>query len=66
MSVFFLTMSLYPEVQRKAQEELDRVIGHERLPSYEEYVLCPTYDLESNHWTSFTAAARTIYHISSV
>jgi len=22
----------YPEVYRKAQEEIDRVIGHERLP----------------------------------
>jgi len=26
-------MQLYPEVQRKAQEELDRVIGKGRLPT---------------------------------
>ena len=32
-SSFFLLMSLYPEVQRKAQEEIDRVIGHDRLPN---------------------------------
>lgn len=25
-------MQLYPEVQRKAQEELDRVVGTDRLP----------------------------------
>ena len=30
---FFLAMSLYPEVQKKAQEEIDRVIGPSRLPN---------------------------------
>jgi len=29
---FFLMMALYPHVARKAQEELDRVVGNERLP----------------------------------
>lgn len=33
---FFLAMSLFPEAQRKAQEEIDRVIGKERLPDIEE------------------------------
>lgn len=32
MKSFFLAMALYPEVVRKAQEELDRTIGSERLP----------------------------------
>ena len=27
-------MSLYPEVQRKVQEELDRVVGPDRLPEF--------------------------------
>ncbi|KAK7458734.1 hypothetical protein VKT23_009734 [Stygiomarasmius scandens] len=31
---FFLCMVLYPDVQDKAQEELDRVIGRARLPSF--------------------------------
>ncbi|KLO04414.1 cytochrome P450, partial [Schizopora paradoxa] len=31
---FFLAMILYPDVQRKAQEELDRVVGMERLPTF--------------------------------
>jgi len=29
---FFLAMNVFPEVQKKAQEELDRVIGSGRLP----------------------------------
>jgi cytochrome P450 len=32
LMTFFLAMIVYPDVQRKAQEELDRVIGNERLP----------------------------------
>lgn len=34
MKSFFLAMALYPDVVRKAQEELDRVIGSERLPEF--------------------------------
>ena len=30
----FLAMSLYPEAQRKAQEELDRIVGRGRLPDF--------------------------------
>ncbi|KAJ5987004.1 hypothetical protein N7451_011369 [Penicillium sp. IBT 35674x] len=32
VKTFFLAMTLYPEVQRKAQEEIDRVLGAGRLP----------------------------------
>ncbi|ETW81164.1 cytochrome P450 monooxygenase 6 [Heterobasidion irregulare TC 32-1] len=32
--VFFLTMALYPDVQKKAQAEIDRVVGSDRLPNY--------------------------------
>ncbi|XP_006456136.1 hypothetical protein AGABI2DRAFT_227934 [Agaricus bisporus var. bisporus H97] len=34
LSSFFLAMLLYPEVLRKAREELDRVIGRGRLPDF--------------------------------
>jgi cytochrome P450 len=27
-------MTLYPDVQRKAQEEIDHVVGNSRLPDY--------------------------------
>ena len=33
---FFLAMSLYPEVQAKAQSEIDRIIGRNRLPRFED------------------------------
>ena len=32
----FLAMSLYPEVQRKAQAELDAIVGPNRLPNFDD------------------------------
>ncbi|KAL5514193.1 hypothetical protein ACEPAG_2281 [Sanghuangporus baumii] len=34
LSVFMLAMVLYPEVQKKAQEEIARVVGVSRLPTF--------------------------------
>ena len=34
MSSFLLAMTAYPEVQRKCQEELDAVVGNDRLPTF--------------------------------
>ena len=36
MQALFLVMTLYPEVQRKAQAEIDVVIGPDRLPDFED------------------------------
>ena len=30
----FLAMTLYPDIQRKAQEEIDQVIGKDTLPTF--------------------------------
>jgi cytochrome P450 len=37
-------MSIYPEVQRKAQDEIDRVIGGGRLPNFEDRQNLPYID----------------------
>jgi cytochrome P450 len=29
---FYLVMTLFPHIQSKAQEEIDRVVGNDRLP----------------------------------
>lgn len=36
LSSFLLAMVKFPEVQRKAQSEIDKVIGQSRLPQYED------------------------------
>ena len=41
MESFFLAMSLFPEVQKKAQEEIDRVVGTDRLPTFRDRAQLP-------------------------
>lgn len=36
IQTFFLAMALYPEIQRKAQAELDAMIGNSRLPTFQD------------------------------
>ncbi|KAF9261358.1 cytochrome P450 [Marasmius fiardii PR-910] len=41
LRVFILTMVCYPKTQQKAQEEIDRVVGKDRLPSLEDKSMLP-------------------------
>ncbi|KAF8314232.1 cytochrome P450 [Clavulina sp. PMI_390] len=41
---FLLAMLLHPKAQKKAQEELDRVVGHNRLPTIEDQPNLPYLD----------------------
>ena len=36
MNFFFLALTLFPEVQRRAQAELDVVVGRDRLPTFDD------------------------------
>ena len=41
---FLLAMMLHSEVQRKAQEQIDKVIGHDRLPQFSDKKDLPYID----------------------
>jgi cytochrome P450 len=50
---YFLAVLVYPEVQRRAQEELDRIVGRGRLPEYSDKDNLPYLDgvvRESLRW----------------
>ncbi|KAF8897940.1 cytochrome P450 [Infundibulicybe gibba] len=41
LTTFILLMTLHPDIQRRAQEEVDRVVGSDRLPTFEDRELLP-------------------------
>ncbi|KAH6879558.1 cytochrome p450 monooxygenase [Thelonectria olida] len=38
---FILAILIWPEIQKRGQEEIDRVVGHDRLPTMEDYDQLP-------------------------
>ena len=53
MQSFFLAMALNRDVQRKAQAELDSIVGPDRLPTHEDRHALPYIDAivkESLRW----------------
>jgi len=57
---FLLAVSLYPDIQKKAQEELDAVTGRERLPTFEDRARLPFVDAvckEVLRWNPVTPLA---------
>ena len=54
---FVLAMTMHPEIQKKAQEELDRVIGPDRLPTWDDRSQLPYIDAilkETLRWNTAT------------
>lgn len=53
LTAFTLAMTRFPDAQRKAQEEIDRVVGTERLPNFEDREKLPYVDAlvkEATRW----------------
>ncbi|KIJ18569.1 hypothetical protein PAXINDRAFT_167162 [Paxillus involutus ATCC 200175] len=53
LQVFVLAMVLFPDAQRRAQEEIDRVVGCNRLPSFDDRASLPFVEAllrESLRW----------------
>jgi len=42
--IFLLAMVLHPEVQAKAQADIDRVVGKDRLPDFDDRPALPYVD----------------------
>jgi hypothetical protein len=57
LMTFFIAMLLYPDIQKKARDELDSVIGRERLPNFEDRPRLPFIDAvckETLRWRPVT------------
>lgn len=66
LSIFFLAMILYPKVQQAAKEEIDKVIGNDRLPSFNDRDSLPYLEAvckESFRW--HTLAPMGLPHVST-
>jgi cytochrome P450 len=53
VQTLFLAMALYPEVQKKAQAEIDAVVGPDRLPDFHDRPSLPYINAivkESSRW----------------
>ncbi|KAF8874760.1 cytochrome P450 [Infundibulicybe gibba] len=57
---FFMAMALYPDIQRKAQAELDSVLGKNRLPEFSDRDALPYVNAvakEAMRWQNITPLA---------
>jgi cytochrome P450 len=63
--IFILPMTLHPEVQARAQEQIDAVVGPDRLPTYEDRGRLPYIDAlvkELFRWNPVTPFSMSPYH----
>jgi cytochrome P450 len=66
VQTLFLVMALYPEVQKKAQAEIDAVVGPDRLPEFEDRPSLPYINAvikELLRWNLVTPLGEPFYHV---
>ncbi|EGN99068.1 hypothetical protein SERLA73DRAFT_54959 [Serpula lacrymans var. lacrymans S7.3] len=61
---FFLAMTLYPEVQKKAQAEIDAVVGNNRLPTLADRVSLPYVEALSQEVVRWHAVVTSTIHVA--
>ena len=68
MQALFLAIILYPEVQKKAQVEIDTVVGPNRLPDFHDRPSLPYINAivkESMRWHSVLALGGSFFPSST-
>lgn len=61
-----LAMVLHPEVQARAQEEIDKVVGHDRLPDFSDRENLPyvrAMILEVLRWKPVVPLGKSVHRI---
>lgn len=53
IQTFFLLMAMYPEIQKRAQDEVDSVVGRDRLPTFQDRTQLPYVDAISKEIMRF-------------
>ncbi|KAG1878398.1 cytochrome P450 [Suillus tomentosus] len=59
---FFLAMTLFPDVQKKAQAEIDAVIGPDRLPSFADHASLPYIEALTKEVLCWNAVVPIVEH----
>jgi cytochrome P450 len=60
-------MTLYPDVQKRAQEEIDAVVGTDRLPTHDDRPHLPYVEAlyqEVLRWNPVGPLGKLLYHIT--
>ena len=67
MTAMFLVIAFFPEVQKKAQAEIDAIVGSDRLPTLSDRQSLPYMEAllkEVYRWNPVACLGKHLYHLS--